>query len=62
MPDATITIPRDRFEAMVRQCLAMREQLDSLSLLMQAELRTASPTDPRTPKQEPPATFGRRSA
>lgn len=57
-----ITIPRDRFEAMVRQTLAMREQLDSLSLLMQSELRMAAPTDPREKKNDSPSTFGRRSA
>ena len=62
MADATITIPRDRFEAMARQTMAMREQLDALSLLFQSELRAAATADPRTSKDTPPSTFGRRSA
>ena len=46
MADATITIPRDRFEAMARQTMAMREQLDALSLLFQSELRAAATAGP----------------
>ena len=55
-----VTIPRDRFEAIVRQALALREQLDALSLLMQSELKAAAPADPREAKR--PQTFGSRTA
>lgn len=59
MAGDTVTIPRARFEAMVRQTLAMREQLDALSLMLQSEM---TPVDPREKTATPPATFGRRSA
>lgn len=50
MSEPTITIPRARFEAVARQCLALREQVDSLSLLIQSEFTGQPVTDPRIAK------------
>jgi len=59
-----IAIPRERLEAIASQVLAMREQLDSLSRLVQYELKAAAApaVDPRTKESPSPPTFGRRSA
>lgn len=57
----TVTIPRARFEAIARQTIALREQVDALTLLMQSEL-VGDAVDPRTEKDAAPNTFGRRTA
>jgi hypothetical protein len=50
-----VVIPRARFEAMARQTLALREQLDALSLLIQSEITAPAAVDPRQTKR--PSTF-----
>jgi hypothetical protein len=51
-----VVIPRARFEAMARQTLALREQIDALSLLIQSEI-AAPATDPRQDTTKRPSTF-----
>lgn len=60
MPDPNVTMPRARFEAVARQCLALRDQVDALMALVQSEL-TTEPIDPRE-KAKNASVFNRRSA